>query len=188
MKYGKTNRKAFIWMLAGLGLIGIVIVPLTFGAQVFSAMPRPTATPVVQRREVIGEIESPTISFISNPSATCSLPAPGTGACYIQWEYLNVTAASSSYIISMTVQIEDRVRAYHSGFFQNSMYIPAQMTAPGYKVVCGEPNPAGPPGLGNSYNYTIRARDSDGLSAANYGTVTCPADVVRLFLPVIQKR
>ena len=175
-------------MLVGLGLIGIVIVPLSFGAQAFSVMSKPTATPVVQRREVIGEIESPTISFISNPSATCSLPAPGTGACYIQWEYLNVTAASSSYIISMTLQIGDRIRAYHTGFFQNSMTIPAGMTAPGYKVLCGEPNPAGPPGLGNSYNYITRARDSDGLSAANYGTVTCPADVAHIFLPIIQKR
>ena len=32
--------------------------------------------------------------------------------------------------------------------------------------------------LGKTYAYTVRSRETGGLSAANYGSVTCPSDVV----------
>jgi hypothetical protein len=87
----------------------------------------------------------------------------------------------------MTVTIEDHLRAYHSGFFQSSMYIPDDMTAPGYEVACGSPVSEDMPQWGNTYTYAIRARETTGLTAANYGTVACPADTIRVFVPLIQK-
>jgi len=137
------------------------------------------------RREIQAEIESPTISFIDSPSATCYRASVGT--CYIEWSYLYVSASASQYIISMTVSIDDRIRAYHSGFFQNSMYIPGDMLEPGFKVACGWPGASAAPELGYSYNYVIRAAETGGLKSANYGSVTCPADKGVVFLPLVTK-
>ena len=179
--------KALSGSLGLAGLLGIIVVRLTLGVQASQA---PIATPAnidLPYREVSGNIDSPAISFIDSPSATCFRPAAGTGACFIDWNYLYVTAASSAYIISMTVTIDNQVRAYHSGFFQNSMYIPGDMTAPGFKVSCGTPGSGGKPDWGKTYAYTIRARETGGLTAANYGSVTCPADTVRVYLPLIRK-
>ncbi len=170
------------------GVLVVVAVSLAPGSQ---AAPLAGPTPVstdLPYREPDGAAESPLISFIDSPSATCYRPLAETDACYIRWEYLSVTAASGSYVLSMTVSIADRMRAYHSGFFQSSMDIPAEMTAPGYKVSCGLPGTGNPPGYGNTYNYTIRARETTGLAAANYGTTTCPADTVGVYLPVIIKQ
>lgn len=169
---------------AAVGFLGLFVVMVVGMVHVVrgSAADPPPSTAVPQRQAAV-----PAISFIDNPSATCYRPQAGTGACYIEWGYLNVTADSGSYIISMTVAIDNQVRAYHAGFFQTQMYIPAEMTAPGYRVTCGVPAPGSTTGLGNSYRYTIRALESSGLSAASYGTVACPADVAHIFVPLIQK-
>lgn len=131
------------------------------------------------------EVNAPAITAINSPSATCSNLTPGTGVCAISWQYLSVTAASSSYIISMTVAIDNQIRAYHSGFFQTSMYIPGDMMGDGFQVVCGYPQ--GSTGFGNSYSYAIRARETAGPSAANFGSVTCPADIAKIYLPAVLK-
>jgi len=138
--------------------------------------------------EISRTVDSPAISFIDSPSPTCYRPAAGTGTCYITWNYLNVTASSGQYIISATVSIDNNLRAYFAGFFQNSMYIPGDMTAPGFKMTCGMPGSGLYANMGKSYSYTIRARETGGLSAANYGSVTCPADVVTVYLPLTRKR
>jgi hypothetical protein len=90
------------------------------------------------------EADAPAISFIDSPSPTCYLPAPGTGACYIQWEYLSVTAAAGANIISMTVSIDNELRAYHGGFFQTSMIHSGPDDRPG---IPGDLRPAGERGL-----------------------------------------
>lgn len=132
------------------------------------------------------EADAPAISFIDSPSPTCRLAEPGTGACYIQWSFLSVSTAPSSFILTMTVSIDGDLRSYHTGFFQNEMFIPGQMVAPGYQVVCGRPGSGGLPDWGHIYSYEIRARDSSGLSAANFGSVRCPADTVRVYLPLVR--
>lgn len=182
-----TSRKrigALLGALAVAAVWGTLVAQGATGLQTAT----PAATPVGPRREIQSEPQSPAISFIDSPTATCYRAIAGTGTCYIEWNYLYVTASSSQYIVSMTVSIDDRLRAYHAGFFQTSMYVPSQMYAPGFKVSCGAPGVDGVPGMGNIYNYVIRARETGGLSAANYGSVTCPADVVRIFSPVIMKR
>ena len=97
--------------------------------------------------------------------------------CYINWYYLNVSAAPN-YIISMSAAIDVFGKvANYQGFFQTSMYVPFNMHDRGFKVACGALGAGGDAELGNSYAYTIRAKDSAALSSANYGTVNCPAFV-----------
>jgi hypothetical protein len=138
--------------------------------------------------EISRTVDSPAISFIDSPSPTCYRPAAGTGICYITWNSLYVTASSGQYIISATVSIDNDLRAYFAGFFQNSMYIPGNLTGPGFKMTCGMPGSGYYPSLGKSYSYVIRARETGGLSAANSGSVTCPADVITVYLPLTRKR
>ncbi len=77
----------------------------------------------------------------------------------------------------MTVEIDGKKRARYNGFFQTDMYIPSEMLV--FQVACGAPGSGGDPNLGLNHTYTLRARDSAGLGAANYGSVTCPADEPR---------
>jgi hypothetical protein len=132
------------------------------------------------RREIQGpdggtSPQQPNISFIESPSATCYQPDATEDACYLTWYYLSVTA-DPSYVISMTLTLNDRGPVAHSqGFFQTSMYIPYSMLDQGIKVACGALGAGGKDELGNAYAYTIRARDSADLKAANYGTAYCPA-------------
>ncbi len=119
--------------------------------------------------------QAPLISFIDSPSATCYQPNPGRDECYLNWYYMSVSAAPATYMITMTVTLNDFGPVAHTqGFFQSSMYIPYSMLGDGFKVACGPPGAGGNPTLGNAYQYTIRARDSNGFSAVNFGAVYCP--------------
>ena len=118
--------------------------------------------------------QQPNIGFIDSPSATCYMPDPSQDSCYINWYYLSVDA-SPNYMITMTATLNNYGPVAHTqGFFQTSMYVPNNMLGQGFKVPCGDLGAGGNPQLGNAYAYTIRARDSAGLSSANYGTVYCP--------------
>ncbi|HZD11206.1 MAG TPA: hypothetical protein VE553_07675 [Candidatus Binatia bacterium] len=119
--------------------------------------------------------EQPDIGFIDSPTVTCYQPDVSQDACYINWYYSSVSA-SPNYIVTMTMEINTLGPIAHmAGFFQTSMYVPYNMFPEGFKVACGEQGAGGRPRLGNAYAWTIRARDSAGLKAANYGTVNCPA-------------
>jgi hypothetical protein len=173
-------------------MVAFAVTALAFTANTLVARADQGTTPTViaegttqTRREVQSNGQSPTISFIDSPAATCYRFSVGT--CYIEWSYLSVSASASQYIISMTVSIDNRVRAYHSGFFQTSMYIPGDMLKPGFKVACGWRGASGVPELGYAYNYVIRAAETGGLKSANYGIVTCPADRGTIFLPFVLK-
>jgi hypothetical protein len=177
------------WHITRLGRV--ILIGLVLGASALTARAAGLFGPVIveeqfgARREIQSttEIDQPTISFIDSPSATCYQPDPSRNNCYIEWDYLYVSASTSQYIISMTVSIDNRLVAYHSGFFQTSMYIPSDMMGRGFKVACG---PYQANGLGNAFAYTIRARETGGLSAANYGSVTCPG-VHLLYLPLVRR-
>jgi len=91
-------------------------------------------------------------------------------------------------MISMTVSIDGSIRANNQGFFQTEMYLPGGMFGPGFQVSCGFPGSGGKPELGSNHSYTIRARDTSGLEAANHGSVYCPPDVIKMLAPVIMKR
>lgn len=131
---------------------------------------------VEPHRETNATSTSPQISFIDSPTAACYGPLEAIDACYIQWSSLSVSAASPQYMERMTVAIDGRIRAVYTGFFQTSMYVPPEMHAPGFKVACGMAGASGDPDSGFHYAYEIRARETGGLSTANYGTAICPAD------------
>lgn len=139
-----------------------------------------TQTEGENRREIqsppgVDAPEQPNIGFIDSSSATCYQPDPGQDACYLTWYALSVDAAPN-YMITMTLTLNNTGPIAHTqGFFQTSMYIPYSMLGDGFKVACGPLGAGGNPTLGNAYAYTVRARDSAGLSSANYGTAYCPA-------------
>jgi len=174
-------------------MVALTVIALAIAANTLVARAAKGSAPVVIseaadqiRREIEADVQSPAISFIDSPSPTCYRSSVGT--CYLEWSYLSVSASPSQYIISMTVSINDRVRAYHSGFFQTSMYIPGDMLTPGFKVPCGWRGASGAPELGYAYNYVIRAAETGGLKSANYGTVSCPADAGMVFLPFVTRQ
>jgi hypothetical protein len=177
------------WHITRLGRV--ILIGLVLGASALTARAAGLFGPVIveeadgNRREIQADtpIEQPAISFIDSPSASCYQPDSSRNTCYIEWNYLYVSASTSQYIISMTLSLDNHLVAYHSGFFQTSMYIPNDMVGRGFKVACG---PRQVNGLGNSYAYTVRARETGGLSAANYGSVTCPG-IYLVNLPLIKR-
>ena len=179
------SRKWLSLAMAALAVIALAVAANTLVARAAQGSAPSVVTEGTDqaRREIQAEGESPDLSFIDSPGPTCY--RSGVGTCYLQWNYLYVSASPSQYIISMTVSINQRVRAYHAGFFQTSMYIPSDMLTPGFKVACGWRGASGVPELGFSHNYVIRAAETGGLKAANYGTVTCPADVGTVFVPIV---
>jgi hypothetical protein len=136
-----------------------------------------------------GSPRTPLISFIDSPNVTCVQPDPRKDDCFVDWGSASVSASASQYIIAMSFFLNNRSVASVAGFFQTSMYVPSSQFGRGFKVPCGPPqaqdlaNPCNNPPdpctpvnvLGNAYSYTIRARETGDLKAANYGTVTCPA-------------
>lgn len=125
----------------------------------------------------------PTISSIDSPSATCTQNDPRKDVCHVAWTYAYASAASSSYMIAMWIQLDGKVVAKANGFFQQSMYLPASLMGNGFQVACGPPvddttfctPPCSSFKVGNSYPWVIRARDSTGTATSNSGTVVCPA-------------
>lgn len=136
-----------------------------------------------------GAQAAPASATLAVVSPTCRLPVPNTATCYIGWPYLYAEAAGpGQYMITMTVSIDDQLRAYVGGFFQSSMYIPNDMLAPGFRVACGAPGAGGIPELGASYRFLIQGRATGGGPVAEAsGTVSCPADIVHLRLPMLSR-
>jgi hypothetical protein len=179
------------WLSLAMGVLAVIALMLA--ASIVVARAARGSSPITisegtdrTRREIQSDGEAPNISYIDNPAPTCYRSS--VGVCYLEWSYLSVSASASQYIISMTVSINNQVRAYHSGFFQTSMYIPGNMLKPGFKVACGPRGASDVANLGYSYDYVIRAAETGGLKAANYGRVTCPADAGTVFMPIVLRR
>jgi hypothetical protein len=176
-----------VTLVLGAALIGLLLAwSVLQAAPASGAAPAlPVApTPLPDRPAA----QLPDISFIESPAASCILPVRGTDACYLTWSYMYADA-SPSFMITMTVEIDSRLRAQYHGFFQQWMYVPGEMMV--FLVPCGEAGSGGTPGLGMSHSYALRARASDNLKSANYGTVFCPADEkepFRVYLPFQARR
>ncbi len=146
---------------------------LLLGEAAAQAAPPPGASTQVQGQNTRESI-SPAIGFIDSPNAYCHQPDPYQDVCYINWYYLSVDAAPN-YMVQMTLELDGKFVARNQGFFQTSMYIPHDMNGLGYKVRCGSLGSGGDPNWGATHSFTIRAKDSAGLSSTNYGTAYCPA-------------
>lgn len=183
------------WVIVLSGLLALTMLAVLFvsiGTARLGSILERTAQPgsgdgPPPERERETAEDAPAISFIDSPSPVCERPRPASNDCYIRWGYMQVSASSSQYIISMTVEIDGDMRANYSGFFQTSMYVPTEMSPKGFKVACGTPDDSIIPGLGRSHSYIIRSRETGGLKAANYGSVTCPAGPYAIFVPVASK-
>jgi hypothetical protein len=172
-------------LVAGLLLVGIFgLIQVARG----QGEVLPDGSEVIQRefdgdntRELLAPagaagIEAPDISFIDSQTPYCYQPASTQDECLINWSSLYVDAGASTYMITMTATINAiGPVAHYQGFFQQTMYITSQMHGQGFQVACGSLGAGGNPKLGNTYAWTIRARASDGLKSANYGTIYCPA-------------
>ena len=148
--------------------------PVPEGARVIRSEEMEGASRVIYAPDSAPSDLAPAISFIDSPTHYCYQPDPAQNVCYINWYYQSVDAVSPNYMITMTTVIADRLRASYHGFFQQSMYVSYAMQSPGFKVPCGAPGASGDPNLGLAYSWTMRARSSDGLGSANYGTTYCP--------------
>ena len=132
---------------------------------------------------------TPDISFIDSPSATCYRSGLHSDTCYVNWYSLYVATASSQYMISMTLTIDGQIRANYQGFFQSAINVSPLSQGNGFQVPCGPLGVDGMPNMGHVYSWTLKARDTAGLKAANYGSVTCPAStLVHSLLPLLQRR
>jgi hypothetical protein len=170
----------FLTILAGL-LLAWGVVQAAPAAQATPPALSTTPMPLPDQPAV----ESPDISFIDSPTAACARARTEANVCYMTWSYL-YAYADPNYMITMTVEIDGKARARYQGFFQTSMYVPSEMLA--FRVACGAPGSGGFPNLGMNHSYTLRARDSAGLGAANYGSVTCPADIpLHIYFPLMRK-
>jgi hypothetical protein len=180
-----------IWLIPAAVLITLVYLVILWNVIAARAGDEWAAsaqeTPGAPHREVITGENAPAITFVDSPDPTCYRARPGTGICYITWSTISVAADSGQNIISMTVSIDGHIRAYQAGFFQNSMTVPGAMYGPGLRVACGWQGDNPSPNLGQTYAYIIRARESDGQGASNYGSVTCPADESSIYLPLVRR-
>jgi len=166
---------AFVAGVATLSMIQVARGQGLGGPNVLNSETQGENLREIQGSSQIEGPQQPNIGFIDSPSATCYQPDPSRDECYLSWYYLSVDA-SPNYMITMTLSLNDTGPVVHTqGFFQTSMYVPYNMLGQGIKVACGALGAGGNPRLGNAYAYTVRARDSAGLSSANYGTAYCPA-------------
>lgn len=161
------SRHKALARLMLLPLLGVQAV-----AASLAAAEDPAAHVPVRDRGFVGE--TPSISFIDSPTASCEREQRLSGTCAVDWQYLYVSAGDGQYLIEMTIEIDGRLRAVMAGFFQTWMYVPADMLTPGFHVPCGAPGEGGDPNRGAAVSYIVRARETGGLTAANYGTVYCP--------------
>jgi hypothetical protein len=127
------------------------------------------------------KLGGPEISVIDSSTPTCFLADPRTGTCSVEWSYLYVTADSGPYIISMSVEIDGRIRANSNGFFQTYMYLPSDIFGSGFEMPCGLAGAGGVPGLGELYSFVVRAKQSDGLTSSSSGAFYCPFATLPLF-------
>ena len=161
-------------------------VPDSAGLAEQAAAPTPGSVYQPDRRERDEAPQEPAISFIDSPTAACRRSNLLRDECYINWYTLYVHAYPA-YVISMTINIDSRMRGSYQGFFQTNFNFVGDLNGLGFRVPCGTPGASGIPGLGMAHSYTIRARASDGLGAANYGSVVCPAGPQRTYLPMTRR-
>ena len=174
--------------------LAALIAGAAFG---WGSRPAPAAAPADDTAVVGGRLAAlaannpaaPATVTISALSPTCVRPVLNTGVCYVTWSYFSVTLSSSSeYVISLTVLIDDQVRANMAGFFQTSAYLPGDMFGPGFKVACGAPGAGGDPFFGANYRTLLLARGTGDSGSGRLGAeVSCPADLAKLYIPTILK-
>jgi hypothetical protein len=115
---------------------------------------------------------------------TCIQPDPAENVYIINWNNFFAQAVSGNYMRSITLTIDDRVRAFYLGFFETYLYVDDLHHSSGFRVPCGAFGSGGHPAVGALDTFSIRAEDTGGYVSTAYGSVRCPA--VRLIvLPLV---
>lgn len=128
--------------------------------------------------------DQPDVASLSATMPTCMQPDPAENVCYLNWNNFFAQAVSGHYMRSITLTIDDRVRAFYLGFFETYLYVDDLQHTPGLKVPCGGFGTGGNPSVGAVHTFSIRAEDTGGYVSTLYGSVACPG--VRLvFLPLV---
>jgi hypothetical protein len=132
--------------------------------------------------------EMPSISLVESRKPTCYRPELESNACFVNWGSTAVSTSAPRTIVSMTLTIGGQMRANYQGFFQDAMEIVPAFHGAGFQVPCGPAGVDGVAGMGHTYDWALRARDSQGLQASSSGTLTCPAlDPTHIFLPMVRR-
>lgn len=141
------------------------------------------------RTSACGAPDRPDISLITSRTPSCYRPQGRSTVCLVNWGSIQVSTVSPQTIVSMTLTIDNLVRANYQGYFQSAMNIVPRFHGDGFQVPCGQAGVDGTPGVGHRYEWSLRALDSEGLKANNEGTVTCPAlGTTHVFLPTVRRQ
>jgi hypothetical protein len=116
------------------------------------------------------------LGFIATESPHCIQLDPAVDACYINFQFNGVS--SDQYVTEFTVAVNGLIAMRAYGFFQGAFSLPRNSLGDlGLRVACGRTGASGDadPLVGLRHPFTIRAKDSAGQNAANYGAIGCPA-------------
>ena len=132
--------------------------------------------------------ETPSISLLESRKPMCYRPELESNICLVNSGPTRVSTSAPRTIVSMTLTIDGQMRANYQGFFQDAIEIVPAFHGAGFQVPCGPAGVDGVAGMGHTYDWALRARDSQGLQASSSGTVTCPAlDPTHIFLPMVRR-
>ncbi len=120
----------------------------------------------------------------SNPY--CVQTALKSGTCLIKLRYAQASTTDMSFS-HIEVSINGKVRAYVSGFFENSAYLDTSMLGGGLQVACGRQNVSGIPDMGQEYTVGLTAFATDSSSLVDTANVICPYYEGKVYLPIIRK-
>jgi hypothetical protein len=121
---------------------------------------------------------------VSNPY--CVQDVQTSGACRIVLRYFYASTADSSFN-HIEVAINGKVRAYMTGFFENSAYLSSAMLGNGLKVACGGKNASGIPDMGRQYAVTLSGFATGSSPVVDVANVTCPYYQGTTYLPLLRK-
>jgi hypothetical protein len=139
-----------------------------------------------ERRSATGGEQAPLISLIGADTPTCYRPRLDSSTCYINWAHMDVSTASPSRIVSLTLTIDGAIRANYQGFFQDALAVTSKMNGDGFRVPCGAAGVDGVANMGHRYDWVVRGLDSDGGETTSSGAVLCPSlDPTHAYIPVV---
>ena len=116
----------------------------------------------------------------------CVQDSETAGACLINLRYFYASTSDSSFN-HIEIAINGKVRAYMTGFFENSAYLTYAMLGNGLKVACGGKNASGIPDMGRQYAVTLSGFATGSSPVVDVANVTCPYYQGTTYLPLLRK-
>ena len=121
---------------------------------------------------------------VSNPY--CIQDVETAGTCWINLRYFYASTSDSSFN-HIEIAINGKVRAYMTGFFENSAYLNDAMLGNGLKVACGGKNASGIPNMGLQYAVSLTGFATGSSPVVDVANVNCPYFQGTTYLPLLRK-